>query len=76
LVQLEDAQEILRDKAYHWKDWCIVRSRDGLFLWTDSVAMELSNGSNGWFRYILDGKMATMYSSGNPENGGDNLGEC
>ena len=33
--------------------------------------MELSNGSNGWFRFILDGKLATMYSSGSPEGGSD-----
>ncbi|KAF7704192.1 hypothetical protein HF521_021264 [Silurus meridionalis] len=32
---------------------------------------KLSNGSNGWFRFILDGKLATMYSSGSPEGGSD-----
>ena len=37
--------------------------------------MELSNGSNGWFRFILDGKLATMYSSGSPEGGTDSSGE-
>lgn len=43
-------------------------------MWSDSAALELSNGSNGWFRFILDGKLATMYSSGSPENGNDNSG--
>jgi len=38
------------------------------------VALELSNGSNGWFRFILDGKLATMYSSGSPEGGSDSSG--
>lgn len=37
--------------------------------------MELSNGSNGWFRFILDGKLATMYSSGSPEGGSDSSGK-
>lgn len=34
-----------------------------------------SNASNGWFRFILDGKLATMYSSGSPENGNESTGE-
>uniref|UniRef100_A0A1L8DSR6 E3 ubiquitin-protein ligase n=2 Tax=Nyssomyia neivai TaxID=330878 RepID=A0A1L8DSR6_9DIPT len=68
---LEDAKEILPGKAYHWRDWSICRGRDCLYVWSDSAALELSNGSNGWFRFILDGKLATMYSSGSPENGSD-----
>lgn len=67
----EDAREILQGKAYHWKEWCIVRGRDCLYVWSDVAALELSNGSNGWFRFILDGKLSTMYSSGSPEGGSD-----
>ncbi|XP_058125549.1 E3 ubiquitin-protein ligase Ufd4 isoform X1 [Anopheles coustani] len=70
-VAVEDAKEILHGKAYHWRDWSICRGRDCLYVWSDSAALELSNGSNGWFRFILDGKLATMYSSGSPENGSD-----
>ncbi|XP_052898367.1 E3 ubiquitin-protein ligase Ufd4 [Anopheles moucheti] len=70
-VSVEDAKEILHGKAYHWHDWSICRGRDCLYVWSDSAALELSNGSNGWFRFILDGKLATMYSSGSPENGSD-----
>lgn len=70
----EDAKEILQGKAYHWRDWSICRGRDCLYIWSDSAALELSNGSNGWFRFILDGKLATMYSSGSPENGNDSSG--
>ena len=51
-----------------------MRSRDCLYLWNESCALELSNGSNGWFRFILDGKLATMYSSGSPEGGSDSSG--
>lgn len=52
-----------------------MRSRDCLYLWNESCALELSNGSNGWFRFILDGKLATMYSSGSPEGGSDSSGK-
>ncbi|KAK3734839.1 hypothetical protein QZH41_011760, partial [Actinostola sp. cb2023] len=68
---LEDASDLEQGRPYHWNDWCIVRSRDCLYLWNESCAIELSNGSNGWFRFILDGKLATMYSSGSPEGGSD-----
>ncbi|XP_011189868.2 E3 ubiquitin-protein ligase Ufd4 isoform X2 [Zeugodacus cucurbitae] len=71
---MEDAKEILQGKAYHWHEWSICRGRDCLYVWSDSAALELSNGSNGWFRFILDGKLATMYSSGSPENGNDSSG--
>ncbi|XP_050310432.1 E3 ubiquitin-protein ligase Ufd4 [Anthonomus grandis grandis] len=72
---VEDAKEILAGKAYHWRDWSICRGRDCLYLWSDAAALELSNGSNGWFRFILDGKLATMYSSGSPEGGADTTGK-
>lgn len=72
---VEDAREIVQGKPYHWRDWCIVRGRDCLYLWSDAAALELSNGSNGWFRFILDSKLATMYSSGSPEGGSDSSGE-
>lgn len=70
----EDAREIQQGKPYHWKDWSIIRGRDCLYIWSDAAALELSNGSNGWFRFILDGKLATMYSSGSPEGGSDSSG--
>lgn len=72
--QTDDAKEILQGKAYQWHEWSICRGRDCLYVWSDSAALELSNGSNGWFRFIIDGKLATMYSSGSPENGNDNSG--
>lgn len=73
--QLEDAKEILPGKAYYWREWSICRGRDCLYIWSDAAALELSNGSNGWFRFILDGKLATMYSSGSPEGGADTSGK-
>lgn len=71
----EDAKEVLPGKAYHWRDWSVCRGRDCLYIWSDAAALELSNGSNGWFRFILDGKLATMYSSGSPEGGADTSGK-
>lgn len=62
-------EEMQTARPYHWRDYNIVRSKDCLYLWSDYVILELSNGSNGWFRFILDGKLATMYSSGSPEGG-------
>jgi E3 ubiquitin-protein ligase HECTD1 len=71
---VEEATAIVQGKPYHWKEWCLARGRDCLYLWCDAAALELSNGSNGWFRFILDGKLATMYSSGSPEGGSDSSG--
>ncbi|WAR20339.1 HECD1-like protein, partial [Mya arenaria] len=59
--------EIVQGCPYHWRDWSLVQGRDCLYLWSDAAALELSSGSNGWFRFILDSKLATMYSSGSPE---------
>lgn len=50
------------------------RGRDALYLWGDAAALELSTGSNGWFRFLIDGKLSTMYSSGSPELQSDNSG--
>ena len=69
--QPEVVKELMAGRPYHWRDWCIARGRDCLYIWSDAAALELSNGSNGWFRFILDGKLATMYSSGSPEGGSD-----
>ena len=49
----------------------MIRSTDCLFLWDGFIAIELSAVSNGWFRYLLDNKLATMYSSGSIESGPD-----
>lgn len=73
--RMDDSKEVVAGRPYSWKDWCLARGRDCLYIWSDAAALELSNGSNGWFRFILDGKLATMYSSGSPEGGSDSSGE-
>ena len=53
--------------AYQWKDWDIVRSIDCVYIWNEYSVLELANESNGWFRFVINDRMATMYSSGSPE---------
>jgi E3 ubiquitin-protein ligase HECTD1 len=74
-VSVEDSREICISRPYYWRDWNLVRGRDCLYLWNDFVAIELSNGSNGWFRFMIEGRLATMYSSGSPEAGSESA-EC
>jgi len=72
----EDYKEELQvARPYFWRDWNIVRSKDCLYMWSEYVILELSMGSNGWFRFILDGKLSTMYSSGSPESSGSESSE-
>ena len=74
-MELEDATDIALFIPYQWQDWSVVRSRDCLYLWSEFCAIELSNVSNGWFRFLVDNKLATMYSSGSTEGGPDSSGE-
>nr|CAB3252456.1 E3 ubiquitin-protein ligase HECTD1 [Phallusia mammillata] len=71
-ADVPDATYMKTGTLYRWLDtWTLARGRDCLYLWNSAVALELSHGSNGWFRYILDLKLSTMYSSGSPEDGSD-----
>ena len=73
--EMDDATEVAAFTPYHWKEWSVVRSQDCLYLWNDFASLELSNVSNGWFRFLVDNKLATMYSSGSTEGGPDSFGE-
>ena len=72
-LALPDARDFSLGKPYHWRNWNLVRGRDCVYLWNEHCALELSCGSNGWFRFLVDGKMATMYSSGSPETGSESV---
>lgn len=74
-VAQEDALEISVSVPYQWRDWCIVRSQDCLYLWSSYCVIELSNVSNGWFRFLVDNRLATMYSSGSTEGGPGSYGK-
>ncbi|CAF2054921.1 unnamed protein product, partial [Rotaria magnacalcarata] len=66
-----DAKEILCHRPYVWNEFNILRNRECLYLWSISIAIELSMGSNGWFRFFADNSLSTMYSSGSPETNVD-----
>ena len=74
-LEAEDATDIAIHTPYRWREWCAVRSRDCLYLWNGFCAIELSTISNGWFRFLIDNKLATMYSSGSTEGGAGSFGE-
>jgi E3 ubiquitin-protein ligase HECTD1 len=59
-----DAKEILCHRPYVWNEFNFLRNRECLYLWNGSIAIELSMGSNGWFRFFADNALSTMYSSG------------
>ena len=58
--------EILCGRGYYWKEWCLAKGRDCLYIWSDAAALELSNGSNGWFRYVC--LPLIMYNFRKPTN--------
>ena len=66
-----DANEILPNRLYLWKECHILRNRECLYLWTNVLIIELSLGSNGWFRFFANNSLSTMYSSGSPETNVD-----
>jgi E3 ubiquitin-protein ligase HECTD1 len=59
-----DAKEILCHRPYVWNEFNLLRNRECLYIWSNSIAIELSMGSNGWFRFFADNSLSTMYSSG------------
>ncbi|CAF1239989.1 unnamed protein product [Adineta ricciae] len=66
-----DAKEILCHRPYVWNEFNLLRNRECLYIWNGSIAIELSMGSNGWFRFFADNSLSTMYSSGSPETNVD-----
>ena len=66
-----DAKEILSYRPYVWNEFNLLRNRECLYIWNHFIAIELSMGSNGWFRFFADNSLSTMYSSGSPETNVD-----
>jgi len=59
-------------KAYIWNmKWCLTFTKDFLYVWNRNCAIEFSHNSNGWFRYLLDSNLYSMYSNGQPETSAD-----
>ncbi len=43
----EDSWQFEPGKAYRWKDWRVIKSRDSLFIWCDALALELRWAGEG-----------------------------
>ncbi|CAF3546281.1 unnamed protein product [Rotaria sordida] len=62
-----DTKDILSYRPYVWNEFNFLRNRECLYIWNSFIIIELSIGSNGWFRYFANNSLSTMYSSGSPE---------
>ncbi|CAM4755870.1 unnamed protein product [Rotaria magnacalcarata] len=62
-----DTKDMLCCRPYVWNEYNFLRNRECLYIWNNSLIIELSMGSNGWFRYFANNSLSTMYSSGSPE---------
>ncbi|CAF2952123.1 unnamed protein product [Rotaria sp. Silwood2] len=59
-----DTKDILCYRPYVWNEYNFLRNRECLYVWNNFIVIELSMGSNGWFRYFANNSLSTMYSSG------------
>jgi hypothetical protein len=65
---MREATEMLIDNMYIYnKEWCLLYTKDFLYIWNPYCAIELSHTSNGWFRFLINNKLYSMYSNGKPE---------
>ncbi|CAF0845992.1 unnamed protein product [Adineta ricciae] len=66
-----DVKEIVCSRPYVWNEFSFLRNRECLYVWNNFIVIELSMGSNGWFRFFTNNTLSTMYSSGSPETNVD-----
>jgi E3 ubiquitin-protein ligase HECTD1 len=65
--------EIELNQVYRWdgtsptSNWALMYTKDFIYIWQPLCAIELSHKSNGWFRFMLNDKLYSMYSNGKPE---------
>jgi len=59
-----DTKDILCYRPYVWNEFNFLRNRECLYIWNNLLVIELSMGSNGWFRFFANNSLSTMYSSG------------
>jgi hypothetical protein len=61
---------LLPDEFYVWqRAWCVVSVKDVVYAWNQHCCLELSSNSNGWYRFLVNGRLCSMYSNGVPETG-------
>lgn len=64
---------LIPDEFYSFHEaWCIVNHKDFVYIWNEHCAIELSHNSNGWYRFLINNKLCSMYSNGQPEMGAEN----
>lgn len=64
---------LIPDEFYSFHEaWCIVNHKDFVYIWNEHCAIELSHNSNGWYRFLVNNKLCSMYSNGQPEMGAEN----
>jgi E3 ubiquitin-protein ligase HECTD1 len=59
-----DTKEIICYRPYVWNEFNFLRNRECVYVWNNFLVIELSIGSNGWFRFFANNSLSTMYSSG------------
>ena len=59
-----DAKELICYRPYVWNEFNFLRNRECIYVWNHCLVIELSMGSNGWFRFFANNSLSTMYSSG------------
>jgi E3 ubiquitin-protein ligase HECTD1 len=59
-----DGKDVLCYRPYVWNEFNFLRNRECLYVWNNFIVIELSMGSNGWFRFFANNSLSTMYSSG------------
>lgn len=65
---MREATEMVIDNMYIYnKEWCLLYTKDFIYIWNPYCAIELSHTSNGWFRFLINNKLYSMYSNGKPE---------
>lgn len=59
-----DTKELACYRPYVWNEFNLLRNRECVYVWNNFLVIELSMGSNGWFRFFANNSLSTMYSSG------------
>jgi hypothetical protein len=56
------------DRIYVWNsNWFLLYTKDLIYVWNGFFILELSHNSNGWFRFLINSNLYSMYSNGQPE---------
>lgn len=56
------------NNIYVWRShWSIMYTGEFIYLWQPHCLIELAIDSNGWFKFLLNNKLYSMYSNGSPD---------